>query len=490
MLALPMGPRDRQTETDPGAPTLLPAGFRFGVATAGFQIEGGYNGPGEPRNNWYGWESSGRVEPSGAALGFWDRYEHYLDLAAGVGCDTFRMSVEWARAEPEEGRLDTAVLDHYHRILVACVDRGLTPLVTLHHFTHPWWLGEDLWLRADSPERFAEWAATAVDALGDACTDWITTNECNIFAVETYLTGSLPPGRVGALRSAATALDHLLTAHVLAYDAIHRRQPEATVGTNNFSLSIYELDRLAMDLLAARGRGVERGALTAWLAGRRDMHYRTAPAPSSFGYRALEGVLRKLAAHTFPLGLAFPRTVAAVYESPHDRLLDVAQVDYYAPGAVTHLVAPGSRTSGGRNWRPARLLWDDSFDRDGLVACLEEAAEPGLAVWVVENGMCNRVRRGRSYPRLDGWTRDRYLRESLSGVVAALDRGVPVSGYWHWTLADNYEWGSYEPRFGLYGVDRERGISLLDTDAMGVDAAGSYRDLIAGLRAGDRSVLT
>ena len=76
--------------------------------------------------------------------------------------------------------------------------------------------------------------------------------------------------------------------------------------------------------------------------------------------------------------------------------------------------------------------------------------------------------------------------------MAAVDDGVPVAGYWHWSLVDNYEWGSYEPRFGLYGVDRhhgERGMRWMETDALGDDSAGAYRDIIAGLRAGRRDVL-
>ena len=122
----------------------------------------------------------------------------------------------------------------------------------------------------------------------------------------------------------------------------------------------------------------------------------------------------------------------------------------------------------------------------------QQTLTPGIPFWVVENGMCNLVRKGRSYPRLDGWDRPRYLRENIAAVVAAVDAGVPVHGYWHWSLVDNYEWGSYEPRFGLYGIDRhhgERGMRWLETDALGDDAAGTYRRIIAGLRDGDRSVL-
>lgn len=474
---------------DPG-PAALPETFRFGVATAGYQIEGGYNGPGDPRNNWFGWEASGRVEPSGCAVGFWDRYEEYLDLAAGIGCNSFRLSVEWARAEPEEGHLDEAALDRYRAILGGCHRRGLVPLVTLHHFTHPWWLGEDFWLDPGSPERFARWAAVAVEALGDACSDWITTNESNIFAVETYLTGTMPPGRLGALRDAATALDHLVAAHVLAYEGIHRIQPDARVATNNFALSVYEVDRMPLDLLSARVRGIERGELPSWLAGRRRDHYRRLRGTGSARRQPLEQFLRWLGARSFPTAGSFGRTIEAVYGGSSDRLLDVAQIDYYAPGAAEHFVMPGSVTAGGRSWLPSRPLWDDAPDGEGLVGYLEAAGELADEVWVVENGMCNRVRRGRSYPRTDGWTRDRYLRANLAGVMAAFDRGVPVGGYWHWTLVDNYEWGSYEPRFGLYGVDRERGLVVKDTDSMGTDAAGTYRSIITGLRSGDRSVVT
>jgi len=469
---------------------MLPRGFRFGVATAGFQIEGGYNGPGEPRNNWYGWESSGKVEPSGSAIRFWERYEDHLDLVAGLGCDSFRLSIEWARIEPEEGHTDEAAIARYRDILGACHDRGLTPLVTLHHFTHPWWLGEDLWLRPDSPERFARWARLAVDAFGDRCDNWVTINESNVLAIQTYLMGTFPPGRIGALGRLAHALDHLVAAHVLGYDAIHAGQPGATVATNNFSMSVYELDRLPLDLLVARAHGATAATLPTWLSERRAEHYRGAPGPTLPGRRTLERALRLAAARALPLDRALPATTAAVFNAERDRLLDVVQLDFYVPAVADHFALPGHHTAGDRrSWAPSRDLWDDRPDPAGLTRYLEAAREPGLEVWVVENGMCNRVRRGRSYPRMDRWTRDRYIRENLAAVVDAVDHGVPVTGYWHWTLADNYEWGSYEPRFGLYGVDRERGQVVGATDAMGVDAAQAYRSVISGLRAGDRSVL-
>ena len=155
---------------------------------------------------------------------------------------------------------------------------------------------------------------------------------------------------------------------------------------------------------------------------------------------------------------------------------------------------PGHHTAGGRSPQPSRALWDDPPDPDGLRRWLgiQHSLVPGVPLWIVENGLCNRVVNGRSYPRVDGWNRPRYLRGNIAAVMEAVDQGVPVAGYWHWSLVDNYEWGSYEPRFGLYGIDRDRGeygIEWMTTDAMGADSAGAYRDIIEGLRRGDRSVL-
>jgi beta-glucosidase/6-phospho-beta-glucosidase/beta-galactosidase len=462
----------------------LPSTFRFGVATAGYQVEGGFNGPGEPRNNWYRFENEGRVEPSGNAIDFWERYPEHLDRAAAAGCDAIRIGVEWARCEPEEGSYDDSAFVRYRDILVACRELGLEPLVTLHHFTHPWWLGEELWLDLDAPHRFATWARDAVSRLGAHCNRWVTVNEPNILALQTWFTGDFPPARRLAVGDVTRAFDHLLTAHVLGYGAIHDVQPEAVVATNLFTFSLYELERLATDTLSARLHGISPVELRPWLAGRRDEHRaRVVPLAGP------ERLLRRWAEASVDLDQALPRTAAAVFDSPHECTLDVSQVDHYNPFTASHLRVPGRATSGGRTWNPGGLLWEDRPDPAGFAAFSELALVPGRDLWVVENGLCNRVLRGVSHQRDDGWTRPRYIAAHMRAVLDLLDRGVPVSAYFHWSLADNYEWGSYEPRFGLYGVDRARGNRWSSTDAMGHDAAGAYRTIIEGLRAGDRSVL-
>jgi len=429
--------RAARAQPDTGGGGVLPEGFRFGVATAGFQIEGGFNGPGEPANNWVRWERAGRVEPSGIAVDFWNRYEEHLDRVAGLGCDAFRFGVEWARVEPSPGVVDHTALDRYETVLDACHERGLEPLVTLHHFTHPAWLGEDFWLSTDSSARFTDWVELVAGRLVSRCRNWVTLNEINVMGMGSYLLGMFPPGRSLAVPDMIRAFDNLLAAHVAAYDVLHRIQPQATVTTNNASVSVYEVDRMLVDLLLMRRAGVAPGDVGTYLSERRASWYAALPAPDP-----LEKILRRWGrrASKDPAA-AFRTTLEAVWSSPHEVTLDVIGIDYYDPVASHHVRIPGTRTAGGRSWTPGRELWDDLVDPSGLTRYCRANTTEGLDLWMVENGVCNRVRRGRSYPRLDGWDRIRYLRENLTALVRALDAGVPLGAYYHWTLADNYEWG-------------------------------------------------
>ena len=186
--------------------------------------------------------------------------------------------------------------------------------------------------------------------------------------------------------------------------------------------------------------------------------------------------------------------VAAVHAASLPRVLGAVGFDWYDPVASHALRVPGRRRpDGGRDWSFGRALWDTESHPAGLRSwCATEAAlRPGLPLWVVENGMSTRVHDGRPEQREDGMDRPRFVREHLGAVVDAVAAGVPVRAYLHWSLVDNYEWGSYEPRFGLFGLDRSDPsmVRWMDTDAQGDDAAGEFARVLAGLRAGDHSVL-
>jgi beta-glucosidase/6-phospho-beta-glucosidase/beta-galactosidase len=447
----------------------------------------------------------GHVAPSGNGVGFWDRPEEALDRASAIGCNSFRLSIEWSRVFPSRDGPDRAALARYVEIVEACVARGLEPLVTLYHFAHPAWLGEDFWLRPDAPQWFRRWAEVVADTLSGSVRHWVTINEINVLALNSWLLGRFPPGRSLALEDASIAVDHLLAAHVAGYEALHAARKDAVVTTNNAALNVYEYDRMLIDVLLARSAEVDRADLDDWIADRRWSHDRALP-PSG----PVERVVRRASAGvTFgtarrrPLALRglrdrrsslTRRAVDAIYESPHERTLDALGVDYYDPDVVRRLRLAGHRAAGGRSGITGRRPWDLVPDPSALTRRLTASHRmaPDLPIWVVENGLSNRVTNGRRLIRTDGWDRQRFLRESLAALVAAVDAGVPVAGYWHRSLVDSYEWGSYEPRFGLYGMDRDRGAhgtQWLETDSMGDDAAGTYRGLIDGLRSGDGSVL-
>ena len=223
-----------------------------------------------------------------------------------------------------------------------------------------------------------------------------------------------------------------------------------------------------------------------WLQARREQHYRAVPGGRGI-YAPLEKFARGLFARTIPLATGFPTAANELKKLTTPRVLDVAQLDYYAPTLAEHVTLPGKKTAGGRWHRVGRPLWDDRPDPDMFLDYVREAGQDGLPVWVVENGMCVRRDDRAVWPRRDGWTRERYLRENIRSLVRARDEGIDVRGYWHWTLIDNFEWGSYEPRFGLHGLGPDG--SFLTTDISGDDVAGAYRRIAEGLRAGDRSVV-
>ena len=485
------------------AESLLPAGFLIGVATSGFQIEGGFNGPGEPANNWVFWEQVGRVERSGVACNFWAEPEVALDRAASIGARAFRLSVEWARIEPVEGQRDDGAVRRYGEILAMCRERGLEPIVTLHHFTHPAWLGEEFWLTPGSPERFAEHVRGVLAELVPHCRHWVTLNEPNVLASTGWVQGSYPPGRRGAISDSWAVLDNLLVAHVLAYEAVHERQPDAVVTLNVDASTLYDLGRLLNDLLLARSAGVARDELDAWIDERRALHDLASPPESAF-----EVTLRRLFGAASPFGgpssgvvrgamrrrLRRPmprRIVEAVYASRHDRTLDALGFDWYDPVASHGTRLPGRPTSGGeRWWQPTVPLWEVRTDPQGMRRwCAEEQVlAPGLSPWIVENGMATRL----AHPRMDGWDRPAYLRAHLRQVVEGLRAGIPIGAYLYWSLMDNYEWGSYEPRFGIFGMDRtgpEGIVRWMETDAAGSDSPGACRRLLQGIQRGDVSVL-
>ena len=222
-----------------------PAGFLWGAATSAHQTEGDNR-----TSDWWSFEQAGLhfvPEPSGAAVGSYDRWEHDMDLLVDAGFSDYRFSLEWARIEPTPGELSAAELAHYAAMVHGALARGLRPLVTLHHFTHPLWFHEaGGWLAPDAVDRFCRYVETVVPLLGGVervC----TINEPNILAIlPALLAGEPAPGLPAPDRATG---DALIRAHHAARALLRERAPHLGVGWS-VACQVFEAEPGAEDVCA------------------------------------------------------------------------------------------------------------------------------------------------------------------------------------------------------------------------------------------------
>jgi len=375
----------------------FPETFLFGAATAAHQVEGDNR-----HNDWWRAERQGRLpHSSGAACRHFELYEQDFDLARGFAHNAHRLSIEWSRIEPREGRVDPAALDHYRRVLEALRGRGIEPVLTLHHFTHPCWFADaGAWTRPDNLRAFARYVETVAEALGDLVGWWVTVNEPTVLAKHAHVTGDWPPFGRGDWKAARRTVLGMSRAHRTAYDILHRRLGDVRVG---FAHS------------------------APWVMARR-------PATLLDRFAALS---RDLALNRLPVRLA---------AGP----LDFLGVNYYTR-ALVHWRPRGTARLFGEDWpgpdgeeprRFSEMGWE--VWPQGLELQLRRFSALGVPLLVSENGLATG----------DEEARSRFLLDHLRAVARALRAGVQVCGYLWWSLLDNFEWAEgFRPRFGLFATD-------------------------------------
>ena len=383
------------------------------MAVSHYQVEG--NDP----CDWTDWEAAGRTNggPCGPAANAWELYEGDADLAASLGANAFRFSVSWSRVEPQPGRFDESALRRYRRLVDHLVQVGLEPVVTLFHYTHPCWFHQvSPWTSPRSVDAFGRFAAATADALGPAARTYAVLNEPLVFVLGGFLDGQIPPGLADG-RAATTAFENLLGAHVAAAGAIRRVNPGAVIGiAHNMMAFAPERPWNPLDRLLARhaDRLYNDGILEAFRTGRWD--FRVPP---------------------------FTR-----FRGRNDGLpssLDFFGVNFYSR---LHLRSPGrTRLVGDFAYldRTGRGLTDNGWEivPEAFEALLRRAAGLGLPLLVTENGLADR----------DDSKRARFLEEHAA-VLERLKPELPILGYLHWSLVDNFEWlDGYGPKFGLCSFD-------------------------------------
>jgi beta-glucosidase len=490
--------------------------FLWGVATSGYQSEGGYNAPGDPQNNWTLEEARGNVMKTGQAAEFWTRYEEDFQRCQQMGLNSFRIGLEWARIQPSTSTTPTSAppfdfeaLDAYADRLASCRQHGLEPVVTLHHFTHPAWLGVDAWLSEETIDGFGEYVQVAVAHINRRLTAhyslppirwYITINEPNMLVTSAYLSGQFP-AKARGFGAVLKAYDHLLAAHVRAYNCIHdlyEAEGWATpqVSLNTYCSDLYWSEKVLWDLLDLPRQQVKPDHLDdfiyekakdfvatimeANLPFRRDIPYRLGRLVGHtanwlghrlFKVRSLDTYLHELAASDRP------------------NIIDYVAIDYYDPFIAHILRIPAFSDfefdiKDFRGWLMSGITskwWDWRSLPEGLhFFCKYYAEEFDRPVMIAENGMALRRKADNSVAthRPDQLQRSEFLEAHVEQVKRLLQESVPVIGYMHWSLTDNYEWGSYTPRFGLFSIDFAKGTDRLVEDHLGDRPSETYTRLV------------
>ncbi len=392
----------------------------WGVAVSHYQVEGNDN------CDWTDWEAAGRTrgEPCGDAAGSWTRYEEDARLARDAGANAFRFSVSWSRVAPAPGEWDSVALGRYRALVETLAALDLEPIVTLFHYTHPRWFHERTpWTSPSSVDAFALFARKVAQALGRRVRLYTIFNEPLVLVLGGYVDGQIPPG-LKDVTAASRAFTNLLTAHCASAAAIREVTPGAVISVAHNMMSFAPERPFSV---------LDRAC--SWWAHR--VYNRALPEAFATG------------AWSFSLP-PFGRFRGRLKDLPAS--LDVLGVNFYSR---LHLRCPGSSRLGtsqllidyGYIDRTRRGLTDNGWEivPEALLSILKEAAGAGFPLLITENGLADAsdTRRGA------------FLRDHAAVLERAEALGIPVHGYLHWSLLDNFEWlDGYSPRFGLFELDR------------------------------------
>lgn len=391
--------------------TSFPSDFLWGAATAPHQIEGS-------NTNSDFWANEGRVpgmERSGDACDSYHRYREDMQLLADAGCNSYRFGIEWARVEPVEGLISKAQLAHYRRMIDTALELGLTPVVTLHHFTNPrWFIEAGGWLADEAIGRFCHYVEAVTEILHGV--EWVVTmNEPNMLAMMTAMARDMAGAASAPSATEAASPTDPESADEWASPTVDNGPRPRQLPTPDPEIGevFVRVHHAARTVLRAK-----TSAKVGWSVANR-------------AFSARPGGEEKLAE------LQWVWEDLYLEGSAGD---DFVGVQSYSSQWVT---AEGIEPYPDH---PDNTLVGTAYRPDALSMAVRHTHEvTGLPIIVTENGIATS----------DDERRIAYTTGALEGLAATMSDGIPVHGYLHWSLLDNYEWGHWKPTFGLIAVDRE-----------------------------------
>ncbi len=424
----------------------FPANFVWGTATAAHQVEGDM-----PANNWTWWEDQtdkhGRPRihggaRSGKAVEHFSRYaEDIQRMRDELGVDSYRFSVAWSRIEPEEGRFDQHALDHYSQVIDTLLEAGITPMVTLHHFTHPLWFEQKgSFEHQENLKHFVRFSKEVFSQYSDRVPRWCTHNEPGPFAVMGWGLGAFPPG-VRSPSRMVPVLANLMRSHDQVTRSL-KAMPNGNSVEIGLVKNIFQFDPWRR-----------------W----NPLHWGLARVLEEVYNDSILGYLKTGEFRVRVPGLRYAETISSG-PAPGD----FVGLNYYSHLMVTPFTStePPFETFA----RPGDIKVDMPYCiyPEGFYRALKQIGEVGKPIYITENGL----------PDDRDDRRAHWIQTYAYAMSRAMAEGVDVRGYHYWSLLDNFEWAEgWDPRFGLFGVDYETQERSLRKGARAfVDLVSKTRD--------------
>lgn len=411
--------------------------FMLGASTAGHQVEG---------NNVHSdfWameqmEHSEFQEPSLDGVDHYHRYKEDLNLMKEAGLNAYRFSIEWARVEPKEGCFDQTELEHYREMLVFCREQGITPVVTMHHFASPKWLIEKGgWEWEGVVERFRKYCVQVVEALGDLMEYVCTINEANMGMVLSIIQRSGHGNKHADVQVGV----NLQKKADLIFQEEQKKENLQVFGVEN-PQSFLEMRSAQGDRLIMRAHEAARDAMKAVKP-----HLKVGVTFSLHDFQPVDGgeeIARREWDRVFGHYVPFICNDDFVGVQNYTRKL--VNEEGFLP------VPKGAERT--------EMFYE--FYPQALEHVIRKVAKQvHIPILVTENGVGT----------VDDERRIAFLTETLAGVQRCKEEGIPVFGYLHWSLLDNFEWQKgYSIHFGLIQVDRE---TMKRTTKPSLKFLGSY----------------
>lgn len=418
---------------------VFPAGFKWGTATASYQIEGAYNEDGKGVTIWDTFcATPGKIqdgETGEVACDHYHRWQDDIKLMQALNLNAYRFSISWARILPEgKGAINPKGLEFYDNLVNGLLEAGIEPFITLYHWDLPQAL-EDAggWANRDTAYAFAEYVGIVADKLGDRVKNWITLNEPWVAAVVGYMDGRHAPG-VRDANKAIHAAHHLLLAHGLAVPILRAKsRPDAEVG---ISLST-SLATPLTDSQADRDAAERMKAFTN------------------------DWFLSPLYKGSYPALLTSKFETIGLQTQPDDFKIISAPLDFLGVNFyIRQLVKDGTRnfvnaeTQKNPGAQYTQMDWEVYPEgiREVLLQIQNDYHPP--KVYITENGASFHDDLDEATGRVHDIDRVNYYKGYIAESLKSIEQGVPLQGYFAWSMMDNFEWAfGFSKRFGMIYVD-------------------------------------